>query len=73
MEFAWQSVWNITDSVPANCQVFVDNGGLDLFMKCKVGIFCQTLALAEIRLLSYPAEVPEFCSLSCTSSEKPKI
>jgi len=35
MEFGWSAIWNITDSVTDNCQVFVNNGGIQLFMRCK--------------------------------------
>ncbi|XP_015792080.1 protein zer-1 homolog isoform X2 [Tetranychus urticae] len=34
MEIAWSTMWNVTDENPINCQRFLDNHGMDLFVKC---------------------------------------
>ena len=34
MEIAWSAMWNVTDETPNNCQRFIDNNGMDLFLQC---------------------------------------
>ncbi|XP_053206077.1 protein zer-1 homolog isoform X2 [Panonychus citri] len=34
MEIAWSTMWNVTDENPINCQRFLDNHGMDLFVNC---------------------------------------
>ena len=36
METAWSTMWNVTDETPANCERFLEAGGMFLFLKCKV-------------------------------------
>ena len=36
METAWSTMWNVTDETPANCERFLNGGGMYLFLKCKV-------------------------------------
>ena len=35
MELGWSALWNVTDEVPKNCEIFVTCGGIDLFLRCK--------------------------------------
>jgi len=35
METAWSTMWNVTDETPANCERFLNAGGMLLFLKCK--------------------------------------
>ncbi len=35
MEFAWSTMWNVTDETPINCKRFLDGGGMQLFLSCK--------------------------------------
>ncbi|XP_077302367.1 protein zer-1 homolog [Arctopsyche grandis] len=34
LEVAWSTMWNVTDETPVNCQRFLDNDGLQLFIGC---------------------------------------
>ena len=34
LEVAWSTMWNMTDETPINCQRFLENDGLLLFLKC---------------------------------------
>ena len=34
METAWSTMWNITDETPLNCERFLDNRGMDFFLRC---------------------------------------
>lgn len=34
MEVAWSLMWNATDETAPNCERFIGNGGLTMFMKC---------------------------------------
>ena len=36
METAWSTMWNVTDETPVNCERFLADGGMMLFLKCKV-------------------------------------
>ncbi|XP_069122313.1 LOW QUALITY PROTEIN: protein zer-1 homolog [Argopecten irradians] len=31
---AWSTLWNVTDETAANCEKFMNNGGMDLFKDC---------------------------------------
>jgi len=35
MEVVWSVLWNITDETPAHSLVFLNNGGMNLFLSCK--------------------------------------
>lgn len=39
LEVAWSTMWNVTDETPVNCQRFLDNDGLELFIGC-LKVFC---------------------------------
>ncbi|XP_012281887.1 protein zer-1 homolog isoform X2 [Orussus abietinus] len=34
LEVAWSTMWNMTDETPVNCQRFLDEHGMDLFLQC---------------------------------------
>lgn len=34
MEIAWSTMWNVTDETPENCEKFLKNEGMVLFLKC---------------------------------------
>lgn len=34
LEVAWSTMWNMTDETPINCQRFLDEGGMNLFLRC---------------------------------------
>ncbi|UYV66157.1 ZER1 [Cordylochernes scorpioides] len=34
METAWSTMWNVTDETPINCQRFLDENGMELFLGC---------------------------------------
>ncbi|XP_063982203.1 protein zer-1 homolog [Diachasmimorpha longicaudata] len=34
LEVAWSTMWNITDETPINCQRFLDEKGMSLFLRC---------------------------------------
>ncbi|ESO12948.1 hypothetical protein HELRODRAFT_105637 [Helobdella robusta] len=34
MEVSWSFMWNATDESPSNCQKFIENSGLVIFIKC---------------------------------------
>ncbi|KAI1309475.1 Protein zer-1 -like protein [Halotydeus destructor] len=34
METAWSTMWNVTDETPINCQRFLENRGMELFVNC---------------------------------------
>ncbi|XP_074110359.1 protein zer-1 homolog isoform X1 [Cotesia typhae] len=34
LEVAWSTMWNMTDETPINCQRFLDEQGMRLFLKC---------------------------------------
>lgn len=34
LEVAWSTMWNVTDETPPNCRKFLDNKGMELFLKC---------------------------------------
>lgn len=34
LEVAWSTMWNMTDETPINCERFLVNNGLSLFLKC---------------------------------------
>lgn len=34
LEVAWSTMWNVTDETPINCRRFLENGGMDCFIKC---------------------------------------
>ncbi|KAM3825527.1 protein zer-1 homolog isoform 1-T2 [Vipera latastei] len=34
MEFSWSALWNITDETPSNCEMFLNYGGMKLFLEC---------------------------------------
>lgn len=34
LEVAWSTLWNVTDETAANCEKFMNNGGMDLFKDC---------------------------------------
>ncbi|XP_048586884.1 protein zer-1 homolog isoform X2 [Nematostella vectensis] len=35
LECCWSALWNVTDETPENCALFMENGGMPLFMECK--------------------------------------
>ena len=35
MELGWSALWNVTDEVPKNCEIFVTCGGINLFLRRK--------------------------------------
>lgn len=34
LEVAWSTMWNVTDETPPNCQKFLENKGMEYFLKC---------------------------------------
>lgn len=34
LEVAWSTMWNVTDETPPNCQKFLENRGMEYFLKC---------------------------------------
>ncbi|XP_043277566.1 protein zer-1 homolog [Venturia canescens] len=34
LEVAWSTMWNMTDETPINCQRFLDDMGMSLFLRC---------------------------------------
>lgn len=34
LEVAWSTMWNMTDETPINCQRFLDERGMNLFLNC---------------------------------------
>ncbi|XP_034938971.1 protein zer-1 homolog [Chelonus insularis] len=34
LEVAWSTMWNMTDETPVNCQRFLDENGMNLFLRC---------------------------------------
>ncbi|XP_015126725.1 protein zer-1 homolog isoform X2 [Diachasma alloeum] len=34
LEVAWSTMWNMTDETPINCQRFLDERGMNLFLRC---------------------------------------
>ncbi|RWS15684.1 protein zer-1-like protein, partial [Dinothrombium tinctorium] len=34
METAWSAMWNVTDETPINCERFLENRGMEYFLKC---------------------------------------
>lgn len=39
LEVAWSTMWNMTDETPINCQRFLDERGMSLFLRCvEVGV-----------------------------------
>lgn len=34
MAMAWSTMWNVTDETPKNCQMFLEDVGLNVFQKC---------------------------------------
>lgn len=35
LECCWSALWNVTDETPYNCSLFIELGGMELFMECK--------------------------------------
>lgn len=60
LECCWSALWNVTDETPENCALFIDNGGLDLFMECKKCLGAQRdLVRNMLGLMGNVAEVPD--------------
>ncbi|KAL5011321.1 hypothetical protein ScPMuIL_009872 [Solemya velum] len=36
MEVAWSTMWNVTDETPCNCEIFMNNEGMEFFRQCLV-------------------------------------
>lgn len=34
LEVAWSTMWNVTDETPPNCKKFLENKGMEYFLKC---------------------------------------
>lgn len=34
LHMAWSIIWNVTDQTPINCQRFLNNNGLNYFLRC---------------------------------------
>lgn len=34
LEVAWSTMWNVTDETPTNCKKFLENKGMEYFLKC---------------------------------------
>ena len=34
LEVAWSTMWNVTDETPQNCKKFLENKGMEYFLKC---------------------------------------
>lgn len=39
LEVAWSTMWNVTDETPPNCKKFLENKGMEYFLKCLEVIF----------------------------------
>ena len=56
-------MWNVTDEVPKNCEMFVTCGGIDIFLKCKRG---SELVRNMVRTLGKLAETQTMRSVLMT-------
>lgn len=58
LDTCWSSLWNITDETPENCQDFLNNGGMELFVDC-IKYFPDSLELRRnmMGLMGNVAEV----------------
>lgn len=43
LEVAWSTMWNVTDETPINCERFLDDMGMGLFLRCVKVIFLYLL------------------------------
>lgn len=34
LEVAWSTMWNVTDETPKNCRRFLEEKGMEYFLKC---------------------------------------
>lgn len=34
LEVAWSTMWNVTDETPSNCKKFLENKGMEFFLRC---------------------------------------
>lgn len=34
LEVAWSTMWNVTDETPPNCKKFLEEKGMEYFLKC---------------------------------------
>ncbi|XP_069604144.1 protein zer-1 homolog [Ranitomeya imitator] len=73
MEFSWSALWNITDETPDNCEMFLNYGGMKLFLDClrefpeKQELHRNMLGLlgnvAEVRELRPQLMTPQFITV----------
>ncbi|XP_032526410.2 protein zer-1 homolog [Danaus plexippus] len=59
LEVAWSTMWNVTDETPHNCQLFLDNRGMEYFLACLKSFPDKEELLRNMMgLLGNVAEVP---------------
>lgn len=73
LEVAWSTMWNVTDETPQNCQKFLENRGMEYFLKClekfpdKDELLRNMMGLlgnvAEVRSLRHYLMTPEYISV----------
>ncbi|KAF5297204.1 hypothetical protein FQA39_LY12219 [Lamprigera yunnana] len=73
LEVAWSTMWNVTDETPANCKKFLENKGMEYFLKClekfpdKEELLRNMMGLlgnvAEVKELRHYLMTPEYVTV----------
>lgn len=59
LEVAWSTMWNVTDETPPNCRKFLDNKGMELFLKClEVSFSLRTSNFQSVLVFVVPCRTP---------------